>query len=288
MFYRLVLRLLNWVIPERLFSRLVGVLARRNWPAFILQPFLRWYCRKFDVNMDEARYPLKHYKNFIEFFTRPLKEGIRPIDQSPQKIISPVDGKIYSYGTIKKDTIIQAKGVSYTIEELLDDSEKAQLFYDGSFIIIYLSPRDYHRIHTPIDGSVEGFRYIPGKLLPVNPPSVALFPKLFVENERLASYLNTEQIGQVAEVKVGATIVGRIRLSYIDYYTNRWITPRSKHQQLDEPVPLKKGDELGMFELGSTVILLFQKGVTFLNTLKVEDPLILGEHIANIDKIEEN
>ncbi len=283
MFYRLILRLLDWVIPERLLSRLVGIIARRNWPAFILQPFLRWYCRKFDVNMDEAKYPLNHYKNFIEFFTRPLKEDVRTIDEAEDMIISPVDGTIYSFGRIDKDTIIQAKGVFYTIVELLDDEEKATQYEDGAFIIIYLSPRDYHRIHAPLDGQVEGFRYIPGKLLPVNPPSVAMFPKLFVENERLATYLDTEGAGQVAVVKVGATIVGRICLEYVDYYTNRWITPRSEHRHLEKAISLEKGAEMARFELGSTVILLFPEGVELSPDLEKEKPIYLGETIARMN-----
>lgn len=286
MFFRLVLRFLNWFFPERLFSRCVGVLARRRWPAFILQPFLRWYCRRFDVDMAEAEKPLTEYGDFIEFFTRHLREGARTIDQTPSHVVSPVDGKIYACGPIDENTIFQAKGSSYSLEELLDDTDRSKRFYGGAFIIIYLSPRDYHRIHTPFAGSVSGFRYIPGKLLPVNPASVAMFPRLFVENERLTSYLETEEAGQIAVIKVGATIVGRIRLSYLgrDYTTNPWLTPRSTHETVDPARPLERAGEMGMFELGSTVILLFEPGVTLLEDLETHQPLVLGQHIATIDR----
>ncbi|MBK04851.1 MAG: phosphatidylserine decarboxylase [Deltaproteobacteria bacterium] len=281
MFFRIFLRVMDLVLPERMLSRLFGVFARLPLPAFLLLPLLRWYVKAFDVEMSEARYPLSYYGTFVEFFTRPLKEGVRHIDEAPSSVISPVDGRVYTYGHIDEETIVQAKGIDYTIAELLADKKQAETFLNGSFMIIYLSPRDYHRIHSPVAGEIDAYRYIPGTLLPVNPPSVAMFPRLFVENERLTSYIQHPQAGCVALVKVGATNVGRIRLSYEDFVTNTWTTPKSVHTPVEPAAKVEKGGEVGMFELGSTVILLFEEGVTLNTSLQAGEMLQLGQVIGH-------
>ncbi len=274
-------RMLDKVLPERLISRLLGHLARTRWPKFILRPALRMYIDHFGVDMDEAAWPLESYHSFTHFFTRPLRPGLRPIADDPRAVISPVDGKVYVFGDLHEGSLIHAKGKYYSAASLLANEEEAKRYLGGSFVTIYLSPRDYHRLHTPLAGTITSFTYIPGKLLPVNPPSVAMFPRLFAENERLVSYIETEKAGKVAMVKVGATNVGRIVLTYRDYITNRWDSPDIVDNFLDPAVDVAKGEEVAMFEMGSTVILLFEPG-TKLEGLEEEMPLRLGERIGTL------
>ena len=277
----LLYRMLDTVLPERMISRLLGHMARTRWPKFILRPALRWYINHFGVDMEEAAWPLEAYHSFTHFFTRPLRPGLRPLDESPEAVVSPVDGKVYVHGTLEDGTLIHAKGKRYSAASLLGSKEEAERFVGGSFVTIYLSPRDYHRIHSPLSGTGTSFTYLPGKLLPVNPPSVAMFPRLFAENERLVTYIENEKAGTFAMVKVGATNVGRIVLSYRDYVTNRWDSPDVTHVELNPTVEFEKGSEVGMFEMGSTVILLFEPGVT-LEGLEEEMPLQLGQRIGRL------
>lgn len=279
---KLLLRLLNSVVPTRLFSRLVGHLTRMRLPSWILRPFLRWYIRHFNVDVSEAERPVEEYPTIVSFFTRRLRSGARAIDPAPEAVVSPVDGAVYACGPIEGTTFLHAKGHPYTLEELLGgDDEACALFRDGSFFTIYLSPRDYHRIHTPYDGVIQSFHYIPGKLLPVNPPSVEMFPKLFARNERLTTILRHDSGAAFAVVKVGATNVGRIRLTYDDYVTNRWGGAHVTVRSYTDGIPLEKADELGMFEMGSTVILLFSKEFA-LDDFAPDTPMRLGQRIGTL------
>lgn len=275
------LQLLDKAVPERLLSRLVGHAARTRWPNFILHPFLRWYSNHFGVDLSEAEFPLEAYPSFVDFFTRQLRPGLRPFDEDETVLTSPVDGAVYASGPIEKDTFLLAKGHPNTVSELLGNEEDAEDFFGGSFLTIYLSPKDYHRIHSPCPGAITHFQYVPGKLLPVNPPSAVFFPKLFSENERLTTFIEMESGARVAMVKVGATNVGRIRLSYHPYVTNRWMTARpfGHCHTFEEPLPCERGKEVGMFEMGSTVILLFSPGFT-LESFEQDQVLRLGQRIA--------
>ncbi|MCB9638613.1 MAG: phosphatidylserine decarboxylase [Myxococcales bacterium] len=246
-----------------------------------MRPFLRWYAGRYGVNLDEAEHPIEHYTTFTGFFTRRLKPGLRPLDPDPNVIVSPVDGAIAMHGTLEEGRAIQAKGISYTVEDFLDDAQAAERFKGGSFLTIYLSPKDYHRIHSPIQAKIDAYRYIPGRLLPVNPPSVAHFARLFVENERLTSYMHDPKVGHVALVKVGATNVGRMHLYYHDFTSNRWGSARSHTHTFETPVEIGRGDELAVFELGSTVVLLFEPHVK-LRPLTVGSSIQLGQAIAEI------
>lgn len=277
----ILLFLLNRIIPARLFSRLIGHLARTKWPSFLLHPAMRLYASHFKVNLSEAEKPLEEYVSFTDFFTRHLKEGARTIAEGERTIISPVDGAVYASGRIEEDTVFVAKGYPYTLSELLDDAEAAKNFRNGSFITIYLSPRDYHRLHTPIAGKVHQFRYLPGKLLPVNPPSVEAFPKLFAQNERLTTYIESEYAGNIAYIKVGATNVGRISLSYREFFTNRWDFPKAETFPVEPPAQLETAGEIGVFEMGSTVIMLFEPNVQLLD-LEEHQPVQLGQKIGEV------
>lgn len=277
--YKFFLFLLNTLIPARLLSRCVGHLTRVRWPRWILSPFLRWYIRHFGVNLEEAEKPLEAYPTVVDFFTRKLRPGLRTIESGEDVVISPVDGAIYASGPIQDNTFIHAKGHPYTVEELFGDGKAAQPFYNGSFCTIYLSPRDYHRIHTPYGGVIQSFHYIPGKLLPVNPPSAEMFPKLFAKNERLITVFQHESGATFAVVKVGATNVGRIRLTYDDYVTNRWGGAHVMVRSYTEGIPVKKADEIGMFEMGSTVILLFSPHFR-LEKMEPDAAIRLGQRIG--------
>ncbi len=279
--YKFFLHLLNTILPERLLSRLVGHLTRLRLPKFLLRPFLRWYIGHFHVNLEEAEKPLEAYPTIVAFFTRHLRPGVRTIDPDPNTLVSPVDGAVYQCGPIKDGTFIHAKGHPYTLLELLGSEESCQPFQNGSFLTIYLSPRDYHRIHTPFDGTIQSFHYIPGKLLPVNPPSAELFPKLFAINERLTTFFQHDSGASFAVVKVGATNVGRIRLSYDEYVTNRWGSASVAVRDYPEGIPVEKADEIGMFEMGSTVILLFSPEFQ-IDDFEPDTPMQLGQKIGEL------
>lgn len=244
------------LLPKSALSTVVGVATRLPAPAPIHRAAIKAFARRYDVSVEEAEQAIEAYPTFAEFFTRRLKPGARPIDTAPEAVVSPVDGVVSQLGYSEEGECLQAKGVSYPLGKLLSDREMAEVFHGGAYMTIYLSPRDYHRIHSPVDGKVEGYSYLPGEFWPVNPASVKLKQALFCVNERLTSYLDTPA-GKVAVVKVGATCVSRIRAAYDDVVTH---TGGHAHvHRYGEPKPLKRGDELGVFEMGSTVILLFQK-----------------------------
>lgn len=245
------------LLPKSALSTMVGVATRMPAPAPVHRAAIKAFAARYEVSVEEAEQELEAYPTFAQFFTRKLKPGARPIDAAPNSVVSPVDGAVSQLGYSEHGEMLQAKGVSYPLEKLLNDHEMAQVFHGGAYMTIYLSPRDYHRIHSPVAGKIEGYSYIPGEFWPVNPASVKLKEALFCVNERLTSYLDTDA-GKVAVVKVGATCVSRIRAAYDDVVTH---TGGHAHvHRYGEPKDVAKGDELGVFEMGSTVILLFQKG----------------------------
>jgi phosphatidylserine decarboxylase len=193
-------------------------------------------------------------------------------------VVSPVDARVASAGCSLEGRLVQAKGRDYTLAALLNDPVDGRRFEGGCYATLYLSPRDYHRIHSPLDGEIEGYSYIPGVLFPVNAPAVRSVPNLFCVNERLVTFLAT-RLGKIAVVKVGATCVGRIRAAYDDVVTNSG--RKAERRRYDRPIPIAKGAELGVFEMGSTVILLFEKGAVDLSSSLVEGARVrVGEEIA--------
>lgn len=195
-------------------------------------------------------------------------------------MVSPVDGRVSQVGYSDHGRCLQAKGIEYTVDELLGDSEAARPFHGGAWTTIYLSPRDYHRIHAPLGGTITGYAYIPGEFWPVNPASVKNKQSLFCVNERLVTYLDTVA-GKCAVVKVGATCVSRIKAAY-DEVTTHTGQPGKVHRY-GAAMPVEKGGELGRFEMGSTVILLFEpKRVTWDDSLQEEAVVRLGKRIGVI------
>ncbi len=244
------------LLPKNLVSRLVGLLSDIRFPRPFLRTVIYLYCRFYDVRLEEMKLSLEEMENFNAFFVRELKPGSRPIDQNPKSVISPVDGTISEFGNIENGLLVQTKGVLYSLADLVGKKD-AVLYDKGYFVTIYLCPADYHRIHTPIAGKVNRFSYFSGNLWPVNNLGVQNVGGLFALNERIITPIEGVK-GTVALIKVGATVVGRIKVNFNDLSSNS-----GKKTQLQLPVipakQYKKGDEIGRFELGSTVILLFEK-----------------------------
>jgi len=267
------------IIPTSFLSRIFGYLALISLPNFKMKFIVRWYCNKFGVNLDEYIVPENGFKNLDSFFTRKIKPEKRKIDDTKNSIVSPVDGRIDSFGKITNGKLIQAKGIDYTLESLLP-SDTAKDFQDGFFITIYLSPGDYHRMHSPVAGKIYGYFNLPGKLLTVQEFMVKGLKGLFSKNERIFSYIKTNH-GKVAFCKVGAMNVGKITLSYNKEKTNKWIRRKQEtfFESKDE-IAIEKGEEIAIFHMGSTVILLFQKNKIEFTQIKMGQKIKLGEKIA--------
>lgn len=270
----------QYILPHRLLSRLMYFLMRIKYKP-IKEFTLKRMIKKFNINLDEAASDnYDDYEHFNAFFTRALKPGVRHIDPLSDSVIAPVDGVISQLGPINKDDILQAKGHHYTIKELLATSMDSD-FIDGHFITIYLSPKDYHRMHAPVACEIKSLRHVPGRLFSVADWTTQKIPRLFARNERLINILQTK-FGKVAYVYVGAILV-----SSIETVCNGVITPPYGTRVADlspqGQTTYKKGEEMGRFNMGSTVILLFPKdSVAFETEMQPGTELKLGQRIATI------
>lgn len=253
---------LQYIMPKHLISRLVGLLAAARL-GFVSHALIKLFIKSYGINMAEAKYEnASDYKSFNEFFTRPLKEGLRPVVQDANIIAHPVDGAISQLGKINGDKLIQAKGHDYSLQALLGGlAETAAPYQNGEFACIYLAPKDYHRIHMPIAGTLREMIYVPGELFSVNPLTAANVPGLFARNERVVTIFDTTA-GPMALVLVGATIVASIETVWAGTVTPptgsevfRWQYP----SEGANAIHLEKGAEMGRFKLGSTVVLTFAK-----------------------------
>lgn len=268
-------------LPRKHVARSMGALASWRGSPAAARTLAGWFARTYQLNMDEAEHPLETYPDLLSLFTRRLKPDVRRIDPDPLVVVSPVDGVMSESGVIDGDTCTQIKGRTYSVDTLLGGPEHGKAFHGGHFVTIYLSPRHYHRIHSPLAGQVVRWHHAPGELFPVNAAAVRSVDGLFAINERLTSFVRLpgSSRSEVAVVKVGAIGVGRIRLSYDDFATNapgqlpQWVT-------LDPPRDISKGGELGVFELGSTVVLLFPKNLVTLLPIEAGTELVLGQRIA--------
>ena len=254
--------LTQYIIPKQAITALAGKLASKQCGALTTK-VIAWFAKRYGVNMAEAANPdISSYKSFNDFFTRPLKDNARPFAKA--EFICPVDGAISQFGSIEKDQIFQAKGHSYsTLALVAGQQDLASKFENGHFACLYLSPKDYHRIHMPCAGTLKSMAYVPGDLFSVNPNTAANVPNLFARNERVVCEFTSEQHGTFVMVLVGATIVGSMATVWHDS-PNRIINPpRSKNirtwSYADKNITLKQGDEMGRFLLGSTVVMLFEK-----------------------------
>jgi phosphatidylserine decarboxylase len=267
------------IIPTTLLSRCFGYAARLTLPSFVLDRIIAWYSAKFGVRTDEYIHPAGGFRCLDEFFTRRLNPGVHVVDRGKKSIVSPVDARIDQFGAIDGATVFQAKGIGYRLDDLIP-SDYHRHFIDGSFVTLYLSPGDYHRIHSPVGGEVAGYFALPGRLLTVQDYMVKGLPGLFAKNERLISYIESGG-GTVAVVKVGAMNVGRITVSYDGVETNRAFRRRVEHFYPANARPrVEKGGELGAFHLGSTIVLLFQKNSVKMDAFAAGDRVRVGERIA--------
>ncbi len=236
-------------------SRAMARLADLRLPAPVLRRLIEGYIRLYDVDMGQVAQPIEAFETFNDFFTRHLRDGARPIASGGDVIVSPADSFQASAGTIPANARLeQIKGRSYSVDALLGSLEDAAPFRKGVHATLYLSPALYHRVHCPVDGTIRAWRYIPGKLYPVNSIAVRQVDQLFAVNERVVVLIDSERFGPVAVVLVGAANVGRITLSFTELTTNTGGAPQ--HVVPPEPIPVRRGDELGVFNLGSTVVML--------------------------------
>lgn len=248
----------QYLLPKQALTELAGKLAGAEAGTLTTQ-FIRWFAGRYQVNMAEAAEPdFGHYRTFNEFFTRPLRAGVRPLAGSDW--VCPVDGAISQLGLIEKDQIFQAKGHQYSTTALVGgNAALAAPFENGQFATIYLSPRDYHRIHMPCDGRLARMIYVPGSLFSVNPTTARGVPGLFARNERVVCIFASAQ-GPFVLTLVGATIVGSMATVWhgvVNPPRRAEVTVWDYPESGSNAVNLKKGEEMGRFLLGSTVVLLF-------------------------------
>tara|TARA_B100001059_G_scaffold142773_1_gene142759 strand:+ start:1762 stop:2628 length:867 start_codon:yes stop_codon:yes gene_type:complete len=277
---------MQYVMPKHFISRMVGKLAAAK-AGGLTTALIKLFIKQYKIDMSEAKYPdPAHYKTFNEFFTRPLKEGIRPLAEEKDIIAHPVDGAISQLGDVVDGQIIQAKGHDYSLQALLGGNEDDTVpFLGGKFATIYLAPKDYHRIHMPIDGTLSKMIYVPGDLFSVNPLTAQNVPNLFARNERVVAIFETD-IGPLAMVLVGATIVASIETIWAGTVTPpagkdvfSWNYPTKG----DNAITLKKGEEMGRFKLGSTVILAWGANqAEFLSDQHPETVTRMGTPFATI------
>ena len=266
----------QYVVPKQSLTSFAGLMANVKIPA-IKNHLITRFITKYNVNMADAldENPL-NYASFNDFFIRHLKPERRPLAKAD--IVSPVDGTVSELGKIEQGQILQAKGRYYTVEELLaSPKDLSNNFINGHFATLYLSPKDYHRIHMPIDATLRQMIYVPGKLFSVQPATARVVPQLFARNERLVVLFDTS-VGLMAMVLVGATIVGAIGTSW-----HGDINRSKNKQQFDyQSIPFLQGAEMGYFKLGSTVVLLFADGekLKWLDDIKAGDSIQYGQALG--------
>ncbi len=274
----------QYLLPHHLLSRLIGCAAecRAGW---FKNRLIGWFAKQYQVNMAEAQVEdLQAFEHFNAFFTRALKEDARPLDPTPGAVLCPADGAVSQLGKIEHGRIFQAKGHSFSLVELLGgDSPRAAPFMGGEFATIYLSPKDYHRVHMPLAGTLREMVYVPGRLFSVNQNTAENVPELFARNERVVCLFDTER-GPMAVVLVGAMIVASIETVWAGLVTppKRALKSFSYDEAARAPIVLDKGAELGRFKLGSTAIVLFgPQQVQWAEQLAANSAVQMGQRLGD-------
>ena len=249
----------QYLLPHHLLSRLAGGLANCTWD-WVKNPFINWFVKRYQVDMSQAiEQDPTAYASFNDFFTRALLPDARPLDTDQRSILCPADGAISQLGSIEHGRVFQAKGQSFSVLELLGgNAQHADLFQGGQFATVYLSPRDYHRVHMPLSGTLREMIHVPGKLFSVNQLTAGNVPELFARNERVVCLFDTEA-GPMAVVLVGAMIVASIETVWAGLVAPPTRQVRSQEYGTSAP-QLERGAEMGRFKLGSTAIVLFGPG----------------------------
>jgi phosphatidylserine decarboxylase len=269
------------IIPKTFLSRIFGAFALTGLSRSLM---LEWFIKRFNINMSEVDVPDGGFSSMDAFFTRRLKPGVHAVDETPNALVSPVDARIAQFGPITGTRVMQAKDIDYLLADLIPN-HMHHFFIDGSFVTLYLSPQDYHRIHAPVDGDVMGYLYVPGKLFPVAEFMTNGVHRLFCKNERLITFIQTP-FGKCAVVKVGAMNVGRISVTYDGVMSNtRPFRKKQEHFYTAAMQPsFNRGDELGAFHLGSTVVLLFEKDMADFMILREGMRLRMGQKFGTLKK----
>ncbi len=273
----------QYILPHHPLSRMMGVLTHsknKTWKNFFIKQIIRHY----HVNMDESlEQNIDNFACFNEFFTRELKPGIRPITNQPGAIASPADGAVSQCGEITTGNIFQAKGKNYSVIDLLGgNANQASVFENGNFATIYLSPKDYHRLHMPIAGTLKQMIHIPGRLFSVNGATANSVPRLFARNERVVAIFDTE-IGPMALVLVGAIFVASIETVWHGEITPPTSSTTQTWNYSNNAPVLPRGAEMGRFNMGSTIIVLFSKDkMAWSGDLKANKTVKLGQLIGKV------
>ena len=244
------------ILPKKSISRICGFFTRLKRPKFCQKKVINWFIKTYNIDTTEIVNPVESYNTLASFFLRHLKDEARPINNSKEIIVSPVDAKLVSFGKIRDDfTIPQIKDINYPVDKLIINENIYSRFKNGFYSVLYLSPADYHRIHSPYDIKVKAFEYVPGKLFPVNSTALNNVPSLFCINERVTSFCELNDTNKhLAIVKVGAFNVGMIPVDYIDYFK---ISKKYQYKEFDSnEIAIKKGIEFSRFEMGSTIVML--------------------------------
>jgi phosphatidylserine decarboxylase len=273
------------MVPKRAVSGAIGWGVSLGIPAPLRTLMLTRFARVYGIDVSEAEKPLSEYAGFDEFFTRKLRPGARPIDDAPGRVVSPADGVIVESGLATAGKLLQAKGSEFDLATLLDDGQAAARLEGGAYVITYLSPKDYHRVHSPVAGRVVGWRHVPGTLFSVGAASIRREPGLFVRNERFITLIEMEGGGLAAVVMVAAVGVGHVTVSYDpEVATHRPDFSRGalRHRQYDQPKPIARGDELGIFHLGSTTIAVFERGRVTLDALEAGAAVKMGVGVGGM------
>jgi phosphatidylserine decarboxylase len=269
----------QYITPQLGVSNLAGRLADSDSPPALKNRVIKWFIGRYGVDMSEAaETDPEAYPTFNAFFTRALKPGIRPLADGEKTLVSPVDGAISQLGQVTGDRVFQAKGQSFSLSELLGGEEATTApFTSGEFSTIYLSPKDYHRIHMPMAGTLRQMIHVPGKLFSVNPVTAENVPNLFARNERVVCIFDTDS-GPMAMVLVGAMIVGSVETRWAGVVVpgSRQVT--STRYEGEQAISFEKGEEMGRFRLGSTVIMVMPKGAVTWNSDQVAGKTVrMGE-----------
>jgi phosphatidylserine decarboxylase len=270
------------LLPKHLLSRIAGHAAALRLPASLQRWQIRAFARAVGVDLSEVRDPLASFGCLQDFFTRSLRDGVRPIDADEDAVVAPCDGAWGASGTVTDGTLLQIKGRPYSLAALLGDAAEAQRFAGGPYATFYLSPRDYHRFHMPCAGRVRRAVYLPGALWPVNRIGVEGVDGLFAENERLCAFVSVAgDAVDLALVAVAATMVGKVRVTFDDLTTNlRGGRPAVRSY---EPAPrFAKGEEWGRFEFGSTIVMVAAPGVMQLEAQPPGTRIRLGRRIGRL------
>ena len=266
----LIIKMLS-VVPRKGFSWTQGAFARTG----VSRILMNWYIKHYDVNTEEMVGNIEDYASLAQFFVRPLVEGARPVSADVDALVSPSDGRAVAFGAIENAAIRLPDGQELSVEMLAPGAEK---YLGGSYLVIYLAPPDYHRVHSPVTGRITGYDYLPGHLWPVFPAAVRDVRDLFGRNERLVINFENAVVGSVALVMVGAYGVGRMETTFCDVVTNSG--GKAEARELATPVEVERGAEIGRFNMGSTVVMLFEPdSIEF--ELEPDQVVRMGQRIGN-------